>query len=140
MAKKKSSKNKVSFNTIRNTKPSERINLTEIAFQYVEEYNAYAGATEDLPLLTADEFAMYLDKLFEAPDVEFLLHTDYGRGMMAGSIAVLYSLEKSMEPKIDALEEMFGEDIDTAEMAEAIRSHVKGFKSEESDDGSSNKH
>ena len=73
------------------------VNVNEIAYAIAEEWNQYALVTDQWPTLTPNEAASLMERFFTPSDIDFFMHTDFGRGVLGGALALGATLEANAE-------------------------------------------
>lgn len=66
----------------------------EIAQVLTEQYNNYAGMSEDFPMLEASWVAERLEGAFDSSDLELFLEDDFARGLIMGQLRTIYTYEE----------------------------------------------
>ncbi len=66
----------------------------ELAEVLTDQYNSYAGATDEFFMLEPDWVLAKLLQVFDPVDLEFLIDDDYGRGLVMGQLLCLYLMDK----------------------------------------------
>ncbi len=68
--------------------------LRDIAASLTEQYNNYAGASEDFPILDEEWVAEKLPQIMHSSDLELLLEDEFGKGLIMGQLRFLHTMEE----------------------------------------------
>ncbi len=77
--------------------------IRDLAASMTEQYNSYAGMSEDMPTLDEEWVAEKLEQTFDSSDLELLLEDEFGKGLVMGQLRLLFAIEE--ESKLEDNEE-----------------------------------
>ncbi len=76
--------------------------IRDLAESLTDQYNSYAGMSEDFPTLEPEWVADRLMETFDSSDLELFLEDEFGKGLIMGQLRVLRTYEDNLLEDDDA--------------------------------------
>lgn len=108
---------------------SRQLNITEIAFDLMEEYTDFSPGLDQWGELDAIRISEVLVRMFTPEEIGYLIHFPTGRGTLIGAVMSVVAIENSILAQLDErFPEEGDEDPEDGDLEDIVAQNVFGYR------------